>query len=209
MGVAMATLLESVETPALVVKMPSSVVEMNDDQFFDFCQVNRELRIERTADGDILIMSPTGSRSGSRNAKITMRLGIWAERNGTGVVFDCNTGFRLPNGATRSPDAGWILKSRLERFSIAEREKFLPLCPDFVIELKSPTDRLEELKNKLREYLDNGARLGWLLNPEARQVLVYRPARAVEVLDHLEAVSGDPELPGFVLDLKEIWDPEG
>jgi Uma2 family endonuclease len=137
-----------------------------------------------------------------------MRLGIWAERNGTGVVFDCNTGFRLPDGATRSPDAGGILKSRLDRFSIAEREKFLPLCPDFVIELKSPMDRLEELKNKLSEYLDNGASRP-LLNPEARQVLVYRPARVVEVLDHPEAVSGDPELPGFVLDLKEIWGPEG
>jgi Uma2 family endonuclease len=207
-GVAMATLLESLETPALVVKMPSSVVEMNDDQFFDFCQANRELRIERTADGDILIMSPTGSRSGSRNAKITMRLGNWAERTGTGIVFDSSSGFRLPNGATRSPDAAWVLKSRLQPFSIAEREKFLPICPDFVIELKSPTDRLEELKNKLREYLDNGARLGWLLNPELRQVLVYRPAGAVELLDHPEAVSGDPELPGFVLELKEIWDPE-
>ncbi len=204
----MATVPELVETPPLVVKMPSSVVEMNDDQFFDFCQANRELRIERTADGDILIMSPTGARSGRRNAIITMRLGIWAERNGTGVVFDCNTGFRLPNGATRSPDAAWILKSRLERFSIAEQEKFLPLCPDFVIELESPTDRVADLKNKLQEYIDNGARLGWLLNPEVRQVLVYRPARAVEVLDHPEAVSGDPELPGFVLDIKGIWEPE-
>jgi Uma2 family endonuclease len=181
---------------------------MNDDQFFDFCQANRELRIERTADGDILIMSPTGARSGRRNATITMRLGIWAERNGAGVVFDCNTGFRLPNGATRSPDAAWILKSRLERFSIAEQEKFLPLCPDFVIELKSPTDRLVDLKNKLQEYVKNGARLGWLLNPEVSQVLIYRPARAVDVLDHPEAVSADPELPGFVLDLKGIWDPE-
>jgi Uma2 family endonuclease len=181
---------------------------MNDDQFFDFCQVNRELRIERTADGDILIMSPTGARSGHRNAIVTMRLGIWAERDGTGVVFDSSTGFRLPNGATRSPDAGWVLKSRLERFSIAEQEKFLLLCPDFVIELKSPTDPVADLKNKVQEYVDNGARLGWLLNPEVRQVLVYRPGRAVEVLDHPEAVSADPELPRFVLDLKEIWDPE-
>ena len=182
---------------------------MNDDQFFEFCQVNRELRIERSAEGDILIMSPTGASSGRRNALITMRLGIWAEGNKTGVVFDCNTGFRLPNGATRSPDAAWVLKSTLKPFSIAEQEKFLPLCPDFVIELKSPTDRLADLKNKLQEYVDNGARLGWLLNPEARQVLVYRPGRAVEVVEHPEVLSADPELPGFVLDLKPIWDPEG
>lgn len=204
----MGTVMESVESPSLVVKMPSSVVEMNDNQFFDFCQANRELRIERAAHGDILIMSPAGSRSGQRNATITMRLGIWAERDGTGVVFDSSTGFRLPNGAVRSPDTAWVLKSRLAPFSIEEQEKFLPLCPDFVIELKSPADRTADLMNKLQEYADNGARLGWLVSPEARQVLVYRPARAVEILDHPEVVSGDPELPGFVLELKRIWDPE-
>ena len=204
----MATVLESVETAPWVVKMPSSAVEMNDDQFFDFCQANRELRIERTAEGDILLRSPTGVKSGQRNAIITMRLGIWAERDRKGVVFDSNAGFRLRNRAIRSPDAAWVLKSRLKRFSMAEQEKFLPLCPDFVIELKSPTDRLADLKKKLQEYIDNGARLGWLLNPKARQVLVYRPGRAVEVLDHPEAVSADPELPGFVLDVKGIWEPE-
>ena len=181
---------------------------MNDDQFFEFCRVNRELRIERSAEGDILIMSPAGWMSGRRNAIITARLINWAERDGAGVVVDSRTGFRLPNSATRSPDAAWVLKSRLKRFSIADQEKFLALCPDFVIELKSPTDRLADLKNKLEEYVANGARLGWLLNPEARQVLVYRPGRAVEVLDHAETVSADPELPGFVLDLKPIWDPE-
>jgi Uma2 family endonuclease len=204
----MATVLESVETAPWVVKMPSSVVEMNDDQFFDFCQANRELRIERTAEGDILLMSPTGVKSGQRNAIIIARLNNWAERDGTGVVFDCNAGFRLRNRAIRSPDAAWVLKSRLKRFSMAEQEKFLPLCPDFVIELKSPTDRLADLKKKLQEYIDNGARLGWLLNPKARQVLVYRPQGAVEILDHPKRVSGDPELPGFVLDLKGIWEPE-
>jgi len=204
----MATILEPVETSPWVVKMPSSVVEMNDDQFFHFCQANRELRIERTADGDILLMSPTGVKSGQRNAIIITRLNNWAERDGTGVVFDSNAGFRLRNRAIRSPDAAWVLKSRLKRFSMAEQERFLPLCPDFVIELKSPTDRLADLKKKLQEYIDNGARLGWLLNPKARQVLVYRPQRAVEILDHSKRVSGDPELAGFVLDLKGIWEPE-
>jgi Uma2 family endonuclease len=204
----MITVLESVASAPLVVRMPSSVVEMNDDQFFDFCQANRELRIERTAEGDVLIMPLTGFGSGRRNAAINARLFNWAERNGTGVVLDSSTGFRLPNRAVRSPDAAWILKSRLEAFSKEEQEKFLPLCPDFVIELKSPTDRLVDLKNKMVEYIDNGARLGWMLDPEARQVLVCRPGRAVDVLDHPETLSGDPELPGFVLDLRGIWEPE-
>ncbi|MGO9275853.1 MAG: Uma2 family endonuclease [Terriglobia bacterium] len=204
----MATVPETVETEPLVVRMPSSVTEMSDNQFFDFCLVNRELRIERTTDGDIVIMLPAGFESSRRNAIITARLRNWAERNGMGVALDASAGFRLANGATRSPDASWVLKSRLEPFLIEQREKFLPLCPDFVIELRSPTDRLADLNRKLVEYIDNGARLGWLLDPPGRQVLVYRPARAVEVFDHPETVSGDPELPGFVLDLKGVLEPE-
>lgn len=203
----MVTVLENVESAPWVVKMPPSVAEMNDEQFFDFCQANRGLRIERTAEGEVLIMPPTGFGSSRRNAIITARLFIWAERNGMGVVLDSSGGFRLPNRAVRSPDAAWILKSRLEAFSKEEQEKFLPLCPDSIIELKSPTDRLVDLKNKIVEYIDNGARLGWLLDCEARQVLVYRPGRAVEVLDHPKALSGEPELPGFVLNFEGIWEP--
>ncbi|HMD98053.1 MAG TPA: Uma2 family endonuclease [Terriglobia bacterium] len=207
----MATLAETVgtvETTPLVVKLPSSIVEMTDDQFFDFCQVNRDLRIERTAEGEIVIMLPAGFGSGCRNAIITEQLRAWAKRNGTGVAVDSSAGFKLPSGATRSPDAAWILKSRLKPLSIEEREKFLPLCPDFVVELRSPTDRLADLKRKLEEYIDNGARLGWLIDPPGRQVFIYRPARTVEVLDHPETVSGDPELAGFVLDLKGVLEPE-
>jgi len=204
----MITALETGETASLVVKMPSSIVEMNDDQFFDFCQVNKELRIERTAAGDVLIMAPEGSESGQSDAEISLQLGTWAKRDRTGVVFGSSTGFTLPNRAMRSPDASWVPKSRLKGFSREERRKFLPLCPDFVIELKSPTDRLADLKNKMVEYIENGARLGWLLDPETRQVLIYRPGRAVEVSEHPESVSGDPDLPGFVLDLKGIWEPE-
>ena len=203
----MTTVLESVEAAPLVVRMPSSVVEMNDDQFFDFCQVNDELRIERTSEGDILIMAPEGSESGQGSAEIIVQLGVWAKRDGTGVVFGSSTGFTLPNSAVRSPDAAWVLKSRLKRFSREERKKFLPLCPDFVIELKSPTDRLMELKDKMAEYIENGARLGWLLDPGSCQVFVYRPGKKLRVLNHPATVSGDPELPGFVLDLKEIWEP--
>ncbi len=207
----MATVFETVgtvETTPLVVKLPSSIVEMTDDQFFDFCQVNRDLRIERTAEGEIVIMLPAGFESGRRNAIITEQLRAWAKRNGTGVAVDSSAGFRLPNGATRGPDGAWILKSRLEPISLEEREKFLPLCPDFVIELRSPTDSLTDLKRKLVEYIDNGARLGWLLDPPGRQVFVYRPAAAVEALDHPATVSGDPELAGFVLDLKGVLEPE-
>ncbi len=204
----MTTVLESVETAPLVVKMPSSVVEMDDDQFFEFCQVNEELQIERTAEGNILIMAPAGSESGQSEIEIGAQLVNWAKRDGTGIAFGSSAGFTLPNRAMRSPDASWVQKSRVKRFSREVRRKFLPLCPDFVIELKSPTDRLARLKRKMAEYIANGARLGWLVDPDTRQVLVYRPGRAVEVLNHPESVSGDPELPGFVLDLKEIWEPE-
>lgn len=204
----MTTVLETVETAPWVVKMPASVVDMDDDQFFYFCQVNDELRIERTAEGDLLIMAPEGSESGQNDAEIAVQLGNWAKRNGTGVLFGSSAGFTLPNRAVRSPDASWVLKSRLKRFSREERRKFLSLCPDFVIELKSPTDRLADLKNKMVEYAENGARLGWLIDPDACQVFVYRPGKEVEVLNHPESVSGDPELPGFVLDLKGIWEPE-
>jgi len=204
----MATVLDDVETLQLVVKMPPSVLEMNDDQFFDFCQVNELMRIERTAEGDILIMAPAGSESSQRELGFGVQLFNWAKVDGRGVAFGATAGFTLPNGAVRSPDAAWILKSKLKPFSRAERRKFLHLCPDFVIEIKSPTDRLSQLKNKMVEYIENGAQLGWLLDPDTRRVFVYRPGLAVEVLNHPEAVSGDPELPRFVLDLKEIWEPE-
>jgi Uma2 family endonuclease len=204
----MATVVEPVEAAPWVVLMPSSVVQMNDDQFFKFCQFNRDLRIERTARGDILVMAPAGSESSRQNADLTMQLRVWAKQEGSGIVYDSSAGFKLPNGATRSPDASWILKSRLKRFSQQARQKFLPLCPDFVVELKSPTDRLSDLQAKMREYVNNGARLGWLINPETMQVLVYRPGSPVEVLDKPEGVAGGPEFPGFVLDLSEIWNPE-
>ncbi|HMD98280.1 MAG TPA: Uma2 family endonuclease [Terriglobia bacterium] len=204
----MTTVLESVETAPLVVKMPSSVVEMNDEQFFDFCQVNRELQIERTAEGDVLIMAPAGSESSQSEIEVAVQLAMWAKRDRRGVVFGSSAGFTLPDHAVRSPDASWVLKSRLKGFSREVRRKFLPLCPDFVIELKSPSDRLARLKNKMAEYIANGARLGWLIDPDACQVFVYRPGRAAEALDRPESVSGEPELPGFVLDLKGIWEPE-
>jgi Uma2 family endonuclease len=181
------------------------VLDLTEDQFFAFCQLNGDLQIERNAEGDLEIMAPAGWQSGVRNAEITLQLALWAKRDGSGVVTDSSGGYRLPNTAVRGPDAAWILRSRLDAIPAAERAKFLPLCPDFVLELCSPTDRLAVVQAKMEEYLANGARLGWLLDPEHRRVYVYRPDAPVARLDRPETVAGDPVLPGFVLDLREIW----
>jgi Uma2 family endonuclease len=182
-------------------------IEMTDDEFFALCQLNRDLRFERTSQGDIIIMAPTGAETGIRNSSITGQLYIWAKRNGTGVIFDSSTGFKLPNGADRSPDAAWIPRWRLATLTAEQIEKFPPLCPDFVIELLSPTDALPLIQAKMTEYIENGSQLGWLIDPELRQVHVYRPRQAVVIKETLLEISADPELPGFVLDLREIWEP--
>lgn len=163
-----------------------------------------ELRMELTQEGKLIIMPPAGGESGRRNADLTADLVIWNRGTQAGVVFDSSTGFILPNGADRSPDAAWVERSRWETLSQQQREKYLPLCPDFVIELLSRTDSLMETQEKMREYLDNGARLGWLINPRRSQVEVYRPGQEVEILDNPTSVSGEPILPGFTLDLKGI-----
>lgn len=182
-------------------------VELTDEQFFDLCQINRDLRLERTAEGDLIVMPPTGGETGNRNADITRQVGNWTKTDGRGAAFDSSTGFKLPNGAERSPDAAWVLRTRLAELTPEQKQKFLPLAPDFVIELKSPTDTLEDVQAKMDEYIENGVRLGWLINPETRQVHVYRPGKAVEVLDNPFEISGDPELSGFILDLRGIWEP--
>lgn len=182
-------------------------IEVSDDEFFALCQLNRDLRFERTSQGDIIIMAPTGAETGNRNADITRQLGNWAKQDGTGAFFDSSTGFKLPNGADRSPDAAWIRRSILAKLTAEEKEKFPPVCPDFVIELLSPTDTLTLTQAKMDEYIENGAQLGWLIDPEVRQVLVYRPRQAVVVLENVAEIAADPELPGFVLDLREIWEP--
>jgi Uma2 family endonuclease len=178
---------------------------MTDDQFFEFCQINRELRIERIAKGELIIMPPTGTGTGGRNFKLTLQLGIWVEQDGAGIGFDSSTGFKLPNGAERSPDAAWVKLERWNALSEEQQEKFAPICPDFVVELKSPTDSLKVLQNKMQEYIDNGALLGWLIDPKQRRVYIYRPQNPVECLENPLVISGDPLLPGFVLDLGKIW----
>jgi Uma2 family endonuclease len=182
------------------------VIELTDDQFFEFCQINRDLRIERTAEGDLVIMPPEGGETGHRSILLGMFLTQWALQDGTGVTFGSSTGFNLPNGATRAPDAAWVKRFRLATLTADQKQKFLPLCPDFVVEIRSPSDRLSIAQAKMQEYLDNGAQLGWLIDPKSRHVYVYRPNRPVERLENPAMLAGNPILPGFVLDLQQIWE---
>jgi Uma2 family endonuclease len=192
--------------PYLTIHL-SPALDLTDDQFFELCQINSDLRLERNAKGDIIVMPPTGGETSNRNQEVTRQLGNWAKRDGTGAAFDSSAGFKLPNGADRSPDAAWASRQRLAQLTPEQKKKFIPLCPDFVIELLSPTDSLAATQAKLVEYIDNGARSGWLINADARRVYVYRRATAVEELKDLTRVSADPELPGFTLDLEDIWKP--
>lgn len=179
---------------------------MNDDEFFDFCQRNKGLRIEMEADGEIIFMPPTGSETGIKNFKLTTKFGNWVEKDGSGEGFDSSTGFVLPNGAKRSPDLSWISLEKWNAIPKAKRKKFAPVCPDFVVELRSETDSLSKLKDKMEEYIENGASLGWLIDAAKRKVYVYRPNAEVEVLENPNEISGEPLLKGFTLNLKEIWE---
>ena len=180
-------------------------IGLTEDEFFEFCQRTHDVRIERNAKGEILIMPPAGGATSNRNAGITTQLYLWSERDGTGIAFDSSGGFRLPNQAVRAPDASWVLRWRYEQLTEREQERFLPLCPDFAIELKSPTDTLAALKRKMDEYIENGLQLGWLIDPKQKTVHIYRPHLPVEVRDNINNLSADPILPGFVLDLTKIW----
>jgi len=196
-------LLSPENLPLLVHFQP--VLNLTEDQFFELCQLNRELRIERTAQGELLIMPPTGWETSEHNAEISMQLRQWAKHDGTGTSTDSSAGFILPSTAVRSPDAAWIRHDRLATLTAEQRKKFLPLCPDFVLELRSPTDSLSVLQDKMQEYMDNGAQLGWLIDPVRQRVFIYRPDSPVEHLDKPDSVSAEPVLPGFRLDLREIW----
>ena len=196
---------QQAEINAVVLHWPPSL-RLKEDQFFDFCQANNELRIERTAEGDCEIMTPTGGATGWRNSRLVTQLTIWADFDGSGVVFDSSTGFTLPNGAMRSPDVSWVKKSRLTFLTDKQKAKFLPLCPDFVIELRSPSDNINVLQVKMLEYSANGASLGWLIDPESKQVHVYQPNKAVIVFDNPLFVSTDNVVSGFKLELAKIWE---
>jgi Uma2 family endonuclease len=196
----------STEFLPLVLNMPSTV-RMDADQFYTFCQANPDLWMERTAKGQIVISPSRDGMTSHRNARLVSSLGRWANQDGTGVVFECSGTFALPNQAIRSPDASWVRRSRLAGLTAEQKKKFLPLCPDFVIELRSPSDHLSDLKKKMEAYIANGTELGWLINPKRREVFVYRPNQAALHLKNPDTVSGDPVLPGFILDLRQIWEP--
>ena len=200
----MTTLLIQTESTPLTVNFPS-LVQMTNEQFYEFCQANGDLRIERTANGEVIIMPPAFSDTGNRNFNIAAQLGNWTEQDGTGIGFDSSTGFTLPNGAMRSPDASWIELERWNALTDAQKASFAPICPSFVIELRSLSDRLIKLQDKMQEYIDNGASLGWLIDRQNRKVYIYRTNREVEILENPEAVTGNPELPGFVLRMAKIW----
>jgi Uma2 family endonuclease len=193
------------ETDLPLVLRLKPVLNLSDDQLLALCEINHELWIERNARGELLLMPPVGSETGQEEGEITRQLGNWAKRDDSGVAFGPSAGFRLPNTAVRAADAAWIRHTRWEAVPPEERKKFAPLCPDFVIELRSPSDRLRDLQDKMEEWIANGAQLGWLLDPEPRHVYIYRPDQPAERLEDPDRLSGDPLLPGFVLDLREVW----
>lgn len=183
------------------ITLDLQAIALSDEQFYQLCINNSDLHIERNANGDLVIMPPTGGKTGNKNAGIIAQLWLWNSQANLGKVFDSSTGFTLPNGANRSPDASWITIAKWNNLSEQEQQKFLPLCPDFAVELVSPSDKLERTQAKMQEYLENGMILGWLINPESQQVEIYRPHQAIEILEVPDTLSGEDILPGFELEL--------
>jgi Uma2 family endonuclease len=195
-------LINDANLPATLTAQP-----MTDEEFSAFCAEHPDLNFEMTAEAELIIMPPTGLLSGASNSDVDAQLATWARKDRRGVVCDSSTGFVLPNGARRSPDASWTLKSRVQQMGDATKKGFVHLCPNFVIEIKSDTDRLSTLQKKMREYIEQGAELGWLINPAKRTVEIYRPNGASETLANVKKVAGEGPVTGFVLNLKYVWDP--
>lgn len=197
MNVDMTTLLTPKVFPKRVksvryhILLEDDAPKMTTDEFWEFSQQNPEFRAELTKDGEVILMPPTGFETSDRNSEINFQLRRWAKTDTTGIATESNAGFILPNGATYAPDAAWTLKSRLDDFSAAEKNKFLPLCPDFVLELRSSSDNLKELQAKMEEYIESGAKLGWLIDPKTKQVHVYRPNCETEILKSPKRASGE------------------
>lgn len=189
---------------AFILNNPETA-PITDEQFYQLCITNRELKLERTAKGDLIIMPPTGGETSKFNSEINLDLGLWNRQTKLGITFDSSGGFKLPNGAERSPDVAWIPLAKWESLTPKQQEKFPPICPDFVIELRSPSDSLKLLQEKMQEYIENGTRLGWLINRKNRQVEIYRQGREKEILENPITLSGEDVLPGFVLNLSLIW----
>ncbi|BAU06935.1 hypothetical protein NIES592_13780 [Fischerella major NIES-592] len=178
-------------------------VHLTDEQFYQLCQNNQELKFERTPKGELIIMPPVGGESGNREADLIADLVIWNRQTQLGYTFSSSTIFKLPNGADRSPDAAWIRRERWEALTPEQRRKFPPIAPDFIIELRSATDDLEMLHSKMQEYIDAGVQLAWLINPQQQQVEIYRSGQDVEVRNLPTELSGENILPGFSLNLAD------
>lgn len=184
-----------------VLTLNLDTVHLTDEQFYEICQNNRELKFERTTKGELIIMPPVGGESGNREADLIIDLGIWNRQTGLGFTFSSSTIFKLPNGSDRSPDAAWILAERWQALTPEQRRKFPPIAPDFVMELRSVTDNLETLQAKMWEYLDAGVKLGWLINPQQQQVEIYRLGQQVEIRHLPTELSGEDVLREFSLSL--------
>lgn len=180
------------------------IIHLSPEQFTSICHTNPEAKLELTARGELVIVSPTGGETGNKNIKLLARLENWTETDGTGLAFDSSTMFRLSHNTFRSPDAAWIQLSRWNTLTDEEKRAFPPLCPDFVVELRSPSDSLKELREKMQEYIDNGVRLGWLIDPINKQVEIYRIDSTPEMLSHPTQLNGENVLVGFVLNLQGI-----
>jgi Uma2 family endonuclease len=197
--------LSELQTISLPFALNLQSVHLNEETFERLCNDNPDLKLELTAKGELVIMPSTGYESSWRNSILDRRVGNWSEQNKSGKVFDSSTAFTLPNGAKRSPDVSWISDERIEALPVEERKGFARIVPDFVIELRSPSDSLDELKDKMVEYVDNGVRLGWLIDPQEKRVHIYRPELQPEILDDPETVSGEDVLEGLVLNVREVW----
>ena len=201
-----------VQTPIKAIinslEIPDTVLlQVTLEQFTQLAAINRDMRLERTAEGELIVNPPAGSQSGMYNSELNLELAYWNRSTGyLGFVFDSSAGFTLPNGAVRAPDASWISRERWESLTPKEKKGFAPLCPDFVIELRSETDKLSTLRAKMQEYIENGARLGWLIDPQSKQVEIYRVGQEVEILENPSELSGEDVLLGFTLNLKRVFD---
>jgi Uma2 family endonuclease len=191
---------------AITINIPPALtLTVSHEQFVELALANRELQLERTATGELIVNPPTGGETGKRNLSIEAQLWLWNQQAKLGEAFNSSTGFHLPNGADRSPDASWVCQERWDALTPEQKESFIPLCPDFVVELRSKSDNMEPLRVKMREYMNNGARLGWLIDRKNRKVEIYRQNREVEVLENPATLSGEEVLPGFILNLIEVW----
>ncbi|MBD1904032.1 Uma2 family endonuclease [Funiculus sociatus GB2-A5] len=191
---------------AIAVNIPPTLtLTLTHEQFVELAIANRDLQLERTATGELILMPPTGGETGNRNLDMEGQLWLWNRQTRLGKAFNSSTGFHLPNGADRSPDAAWVRQDRWDALSPEERKSFVPICPDFVLELRSESDNIKPLRTKMREYMENGARLGWLIDRKNTKVEIYRQGQDVEVLDNPVTLSGEDVLLGFVVDLTEVW----